>query len=386
MRSLPPQLLRALAVGAASLAGATAASWPLARDAAVVFPSAPDMPDLHASMWLPIQIRTAIEGGHSLWWAPELLWPEGQSIALLIWNLLLSIAQLPLYAAFEPLQAYNLSLIGFAALGGAAAFSLGRRLGGPAGGLVAAALTLCSPYVWNELLQGRPEQGMLAGLLWTTAGLVSLHQDPAPTRRQGARVGLAWALTGLCYWFYGYFLLLIIGTLALVAVARRQRALLMALGVAAATAAAIAGPFAAALLWEAISSGSTYQRSTSPALLTQLHALSQGASLGVRHLIWPLSPPEHLRDILPLSALIAAVACLWGPARRRAGFLLPLAAAGLLLALGRQLQWAPGEPVMMGESALSMPFAWMQSLPGFGRLWWPYRMLSLFIVGAAGCA
>lgn len=341
------------------------------------------MPDVQVGMWLPAHLLDALRSGRGLWWAPDLLWPTGQDVALLVWNLLLAALMLPLYALLEPLVAYNLAVLAFSGANAAAAWALGRQLGGAAGGLVAAALVLCSPYAWNELLQGRCEQGVLAGLLLTCAGLLALER--APDTRRAVGVGLLWALTALAYWFYGYFLLLVVIGLSVAALAGRRWARLRALVVASAVSAAAAGPLAAALLWQAVSPGSSFSRSQDGTLQAALHTLAQGASLTVQSTIWPLHPPEQLRDVLPLVSLVSLLAWPW--VRQQARFLGPMAAACLALAYGRQLQQAPGELLMLGESALSLPFAWLQSaLPGFGRLWWPYRFLSLFVVGAAGCA
>ncbi|HCH61339.1 MAG TPA: hypothetical protein DFR83_00945 [Deltaproteobacteria bacterium] len=369
----------------ACLAASCLLTWPLARDAGTHYPSAPDMPDVNVALWLPAHLISAMQNGHSLWFAPDLLWPDGQNVALLIWNLGIPLFQVPFYLLYEPLQAYNLSLVCIGAFNGLGGFLLGRRIGGVAAGCAGAALAMTNPYVWHELLQGPADPGLLLFVLLTASGLLALHREP--TTREAVITGVFWGIAGLCYWFYGYFSLLLVLVLSAIALARRQWPLLRSLVVASVVSALVAGPFAAFLLWQALSDGSIYLRSTDTSLLNMLHAQTRGASLGLSTLVWPLSMPAYLRDLLPLTALAVLVAGLVGGVRRRAGFFAPLGLIAVVLAMGRQLQWTPNELVSIGESALTLPFAWMQAaLPGFERMWWPYRFLSLFAVGAAGCA
>lgn len=369
----------------ACLVGATLLSWPLARDAGTYYPSAIDMPDVNVALWLPAHLLSAIENGHSPWLAPDLLWPDGQNVSLLLWNLGVPLFQAPFYLVYEPLQGYNLSLICMVALNGLGGFLLGRQMGGVAAGCAGAGLAMTNPYVWHELMQGPADPGLLLFLLLTASGLVALHREP--NTREAVSTGVVWGLSGICYWFYGYFSLLLVLVLSAVALVRRRWALLRSLVVASGVSAAVAGPFAVFLLAQALSDDSIYLRSTDDSLLTMLHAQTRGASLGVSTLAWPASMPSYLRDLVQLSAVAVLVAGLFGGVRRRATFLAPLGLLAIVLALGRQLQYSPSELVYLGESALNLPFAWMQAvLPGFERMWWPYRFLALSAVAAAGCA
>jgi len=377
--------LRAVGLASAALLLSIAASWPLAAAPGQWFASDPTMPDLNASMWLPSHILWAAAGETGLWQADELLWPSGQRIDLLIWNLGAQLLQLPLYAVLSPIAAYNTSLVAMGALNGLAGYVLGRQLGGPAAGGAAGAVLLFSPYAWNELVQGRVEQGLLAGVALTVAALLSMRQQPSP--RAAVAAGLAWAATGLCYWFYAYFLLLLAVPLGLLALARRQREQARDLLITGATAALVAAPFAVSLLLRAVQQQSVYSQSTADDVQPLVRSVIGGASVAAGGLLWPLRAPEFLRDAIPITALMLVAAAVAGPIRRRAGWLLPVAVGGLLLAMGRLLMWAPSEPVLIGGMQLTMPFAGLQAaLPGFERLWWPYRWLSFFYVGAAGCA
>jgi len=108
----------AVALGAVLLS--VLASWPLAIQSGSSFPSSPDMVDLQGGMWLPWHLLTRVASLESPWWAPELLWPVGQRVDTTMWNLGVQVFQLPLYLFFHPVQAYNLSLVLFAALNGVA--------------------------------------------------------------------------------------------------------------------------------------------------------------------------------------------------------------------------------------------------------------------------
>lgn len=375
---------RTLALLGALLLVAGIAAWPLSGAPGAWFASDPSMPDLNVSMWLPPHLLDALAGETGLWQADELLWPQGQRVQLRVWNLGVQLLQLPLYLFLEPIPAYNLSLVGLATLNGVGGYVLGRRLGGLPAGVAGAAVLLLSPYAWNELLQGRVEQGLLAGLALTVAALLAQQSDPGP--RRAAVTGLLWAATGLCYWFYAYFLVFLFVPVGVVALLRRDGPRLRGLLVTAGVAAAAVAPFAGSLLWHAASEQSTYAVSTSPEVESLVHAMMGGASVVLDGMLWPVSRPALLRDALPLTALVATVLAFLGPLRRRVRWLLPLALGGLVLAMGPRLLWSADEAVLVGGMELQLPFAGLQAAaPGFRRLWWPYRWLSLFYVGAAGC-
>ena len=53
--------------------------------------------------------------------------------------------------------------------------------------------------------------------------------------------------------------------------------------------------------------------------------------------------------------------------------------------MGPILQWTAGQPLHGGSTHLA--YGWAQALlPGFGRLWWPYRLQALAVAAAAGGA
>jgi hypothetical protein len=343
------------------------------------------MPDLNVSMWLPSHLLLFLSGESGLWQAAELQWPHGQRIDLLIWNMGIQVLQLPFYVLLEPITAFNLSLVAMGAANGAAGFVLGRRIGGVPGGVVAGAVLLFSPYAWNEFAQGRAEQGLLAWMALTLSALLALRTNPS--RAAALQAGALWAVTGICYWFYAYFVLIAVVMLGAVALVRRRWGHLRALVITSATAAVAAGPLALPLLWRASAEGSVYQQTVTPEVRAMTRSMQSDTSLGLEGLLWVAQVPMYLRDVLPITVLALLLASLASGAREKVAYLAPIAVLGLVLAMGRVLQWAPGDPVLLGGMNLTMPFAGLQDmLPGFERLWWPYRWLSFFFVGAAGCA
>ena len=300
---LPPVL--------ACLLLAVLASWPLAPQAGRTFPSASSMPDLNVSMWLPSQIMDAARRGHSPLWAADFLWPDGQSVALLVWNLGIQLMQMPFYLLFPPIAAYSLSLVFMGMLNGLGGFVLGYTIGNRdrLAGMMAAGLLVCNPFAWNELVQGRIEQGLLLWMALAVAGL--LAQRHTPDNRTAVLTGAAWGMAGLCYWFYGYFLLLLVMCLLGEAAVRRRWTWLRALIISSVTSAAMAAPFALSLLWMATQSGSLYQQTTS-ADNAMLQQVITEASLGLHNIpMWLAAPPEFLRDVLPVTALVMLAAWVW---------------------------------------------------------------------------
>jgi len=363
---------------------AVVASWPLAPLAWSLYPSDPTMPDLNIGFWLPGHLAWAIaEGTHPLQ-AAELHWPFGQDNRNLLWNVGIQALQLPFFLLTEAVPAYNLSIIGLAALNGLGGWVLGRVMGGDrASATLGAVVLVCSPYAWSELVQGRGEQGLLCFVALTVAGLVQLQRRPGA--RLAVAVGLAWALAGLCYWFYAYFLALLVAVLALALAARRRWTPLAMLCLSGLTAALVVAPIAGPLLLSASQDGSSYLRSAQSTAL-QVTGVSPWTSLKLTSMAWPWWTPARLRDAFPFTAsgalILGAVL-----ARKRTSWVPALGLAGLVFALGPQLYWTDDHWVGAPTLKVTMPFAALKAwLPGFWRLVWPYRLVALTVVAAAGCA
>lgn len=358
-------------------------SWPLLRDAWRCFPSCPTMPDLNVAIWFGDHVARWAQGAEPLFFAPGLHHPMGQEVGNLVWNVGIQILQLPFFLLFEPVPAYNLSMVALAGLNGLGGWVLGRSLGGQrAGAALAAVVLVCSPYAWAELIQGRGEQGLLLWLALCVAGLLRLGRTPS--RTVAVLTGLAWAAAGICYWFYAYFLLLIAGCLGLWWLARRRWEALAALALASTLAAALAAPFAGPMLLSALGGGSVYRQSLSDPLVVSAGSAAW-TSMKVSALLWPLWTPLQLRDCLPMgtSLVLLAGALRW----RRTGWLPALGLAALVMAFGGQLHWVDTGLQEPGARGWSLPFAAAQAvLPGFWRLLWPYRFTALVVVAAGGCA
>lgn len=392
LRDRRARALAAVAVVLGALGLSVVASWPLAWWSGQVFVSSPDMPDLNTAMWLPWHLSESLRLGHSPFDAPGLQYPYGQRITLLVWNLGIQVLQLPLYWMLDPVRAYNLSLIALGAGNALGGYAIGRALvpdGGRAPALAAAVLLVASPFAWNELAQGRAEQGFLGLFALVIAATVHLHRDP--DRRVAVLAGLAWGAAGLCYWFYGYFLVLVVGLVWVAALGQRRLGVARALALAGGVAALVAAPAALLIIVEAAASSSVYQVSQAPSAdqARTLANVVNMASLGLAHLSpWPLSPPDQLREVVPMISMGVVLAAVVPGIGRRAWGMAALAITGIVLALGPTLQWTPQVPVTVGAgSTLQMPLVVLQDvLPGFSRMWWPYRFQVFWVVGAAGCA
>jgi len=380
-RQRPALELSLVALGALLLA--VVVSWPLLPQAWSLYPSDPLMPDLNVAFWLPGHLIHEASLTSPMW-APGLHWPVGQDNGTLLWNLGIQIMQVPFYLLFDAVPALNLSLIFMAALNGLGAWVLARVLGfGRAGAAAAAALLVANPYAWGELVQGRGEQGLLFFLALTVAGFVRIGR--APGRRVAVATGVAWALAGLCYWFYAYFALLVALPVAVGLAVRRRWLPLAMLGVAGGVAALIVAPFAAQLLLAAAGDGSVFLQAREVPIVAET-STSSWASLTLASFAGPFARQEQLRDFLPITASLALLCSvlLW----RRAAWVPLMGLVAVVLSFGAVLNLNDEQVLMLGGNRfLTMPYAAVQEiLPGFWRMIWPYRFLSLAVLASAGGA
>jgi hypothetical protein len=349
-------------------------------------------PDTAMGLWFPWHVARQVAAGANPFFAPELGWPDGLDLTLMLWNLGCQIVALPITLFFSPILAFNLSIVLFSTLNGLAFHKLGRQVGGStAAGLAAGILGSLAPYALYELCSGRPEQGFLAPLV---LALLYFRKaaSPGARLRDGVLLGVWTGLSGACYWFHPYLLALCVAPWLLVRLVRRRlgRSNLLAIGLGVAIAVIVALPFALPVIRELAAPSSTYSRS-----LTGLYAKESARNTRMFQAMswtafaWPFLDLKMRNTtyaapfcftLLPLAALL--------PRRSRAvaGFFVMLAAAGIVFALGPVLMARPGLPIEVGHHTLALPFRLLDYLPGFERFWWPRRFQAFAVVGAVGSA
>lgn len=315
-------------------------------------------------------------------WGKDLLAHTGLGVldALVAW---------PLRALLGPTWGYNLFVALLMATNGLAAAAIGARLTGDRlAGAMAGALMSVSPWALLELIEGRPTQVMLAPAL-----LVILEAlAPLEDRRAPFRLGLAWAVSGMIYWFNAIFLAFaLLGIAAARAVEMRatDRRLLLSRGLTAAgVALVLVSPIVVTMALRAQDGGVPGLLDLSGWSLTRASLITvEGQPVGLftfQPLRWSASflfPGVHeLRSSsqsspLTVFGLLALVAALWRPGIR--GVLLALAASGLIVSVGPVL--------LVGDHGLPNPLynALVMAVPPLRRLWFPERALFLCALAQA---
>lgn len=313
-------------------------------------------------------------------WGKDVLGHTGLSVldAVIAW---------PLRALLGPTWGYNVFVALLMATNGLGAAAIGARLTGDRlAGALAGVLMSVSPWALLELTEGRPTQVMLAPALWVIYEALAPLED----RRAPWRLGLAWALSGLIYWFNAIFLAFALLGLGLARAytmgPAERRALLTRALVAAGVALALVSPLLLGMASRArdggvpglldmtgwsLSRASLFTVEGMPVGLFTYQPLRWGAAF--------LFPDERglasSAQSSPLTAvgLLALVAALSRPGLR--GALLALAAPSLVVSLG--------PVILIGEHGLPNPVynALVMALPPLRRLWFPER--ALFLVALA---
>jgi len=339
------------------------------------------LPDVQGGMFWPWAFAHALWSGEPLYLRPELQWPVGQDLRLIIWNHGVQLLLFPLFLLFSPVAATNLSALWLNTLNGAA----GAWAGGAAsrsrwGALAGLAVAACAPYGVVEAGVGRPEQGLWAPLALFFGGLVRLWDDPGD-RRAALVCGVGVGLAGAIYWFYAIFLVTLVAVVFPVAAAAGAltRARLAALVLAGGVSVVVALPFAAPLLAELSAAPAVIDAAV--AASAPVEEMQQRASVLFPwgHL-GPWAVGEERAWRAPLLALpLCLLSALFGRGGVRiAGVMGTLAA---LLAAGPVLL-GPEGAVSVAGYRLAMPQALLNVLPGYGRFWWPYRWQGVML-GAA---
>jgi hypothetical protein len=353
-------------------------------------------PDTAMGLWFPWHVARQLRAGASPFYAPELGWPAGIDLTLMVWNVGCQLVSLPLSLVAHPVLAFNLTVLLLSTLNGLAFHRLGRRVGGSvAAGLTAGLLGVLAPFPLDELCSGRPEQGFLAPLAMATLALWKAASGEGRLK-DGLFLGIWAGLAGACYWFYPYLLALcalpwlfsrvVAGRLRL----RNGRGSGRVLALALVTCVLVALPFAWPVLSALMLPDSLYERSIHSSFSVWS---SRGARLKLSipwgGFLWPILPPKLWTTNMAVPLVLTAgglLGLLSRRARPNATFFVALATMGALFALGPLLSNRPGMPVEVGNRPITLPFAWLDALPGFPRFWWPRRFLALFVVGAAGSA
>jgi hypothetical protein len=315
-------------------------------------------------------------------WGKDVLGHTGLSVldALIAW---------PLRAGLGPTWGYNLFVVLLMASNGLATAAVGARLTGDRlAGALAGALMSVSPWVLLELTEGRPTQAMLAPALWVIFEALAPLED----RRAPLRLGLAWAVSGLIYWFNAIFLgfaLLGIALVRAMKMSPADRRVLLGRGL---VAAGLALVLVSPVLW---SMARRAQEGGVPGLLDL-----QGWSLLRASLFTVEGMPVGLFSFQPfrwgsaflfpgetglassaqsspltLVGLLALVVVLAKPGLR--GMLLALAVPSLIVSVGPVL--------LIGDLGLPNPLynALVMALPPLRRLWFPERALFLLALAQA---
>jgi hypothetical protein len=352
-----------------ALLAAVVATWPAVLRVGTHLHGDPWFSDTQVGLWWGWHVPRALLRLQDPFVAQELVWPEGQDVTLLVWNLGAQLLSAPFFLLLAPVAALNASAFLTQALNGVACAWAVRALGGDAHGQsLAAGLAGASAYAWIEAGHGRFEQAMWFPLPVFLGALLT-----ARPRLAGVALGVAGAL----YWFHAYFLVLV----CVVWWAFAPRARLRAALEVGCAALAVALPFLLRVAWAALG----------PAVEAGAVAQSGGDGLRMQAAavsafpvdwLWPIADrPLQYAARLPLFLLPAGVWALW----RGTGAVRALGACALACAVLSAGPWAAaGNGVLHrpGGHAVPLPMLLLDVLPGFRRFWWCYRWLGLAIPAA----
>lgn len=349
-----------------------------------------EQPDWAGTVWTWWWFGEAVRTGANPLIASHTFFPVGHR-PLAWFNLLDAIIFAPLIHGLGPRVGYNVAcglMLTTVGLSGAA---LGRLVQLPlaAAGLVGVALQT-SPFVTTELLQGRAGQAWVALPVLALVVLAGLLR-PARHPWRWAGAGVLVGLSGYLYWFYGLFVGIGGGLLAIASTpppALRHR--LARFGTAAAVALVCIAPAAGALALGWTEQPGVIGAADPIVAAEPLAHGEQSLAFAIRTAHWPGWPiwdaPGDLTDkrVHPVVLLLALLGLFVRPPAplpggRRAW--LAVATAGWVLTLGPFLRG------LHGVHAIPLPWLWLHdAVPMFSRLWWPERAELLVWVGLGGLA
>ena len=340
-------------------------AWPLPRFLGTHLYMPLMDPDVQCGLWWPDAFVGSVLALEDPFFRPELAWPVGQDVRLLIWNFFLQILFFPVYALLDPVSSLNVVALLVAVLNGLACGWAGWKATEDRQGALAALLVGAGTlFGFFECLNGRPEQGFWAPLVIYAGAWFGVLRGE---RRMAWVAGAALAIAGATYWFYAIFGLL--GTLPLAAwmLWRRRWRPLVEAGVASLI---VVLPFLlpVALGLGAEDSAYTVLRDTMDTTAQQTRASLAFPNELFGALLQGSGAPSTQ---LPLVVLPSA---LLGLFFRDCRALALGALAFAVLALGPML--VDGQSVPFADRELWLPHVLLNELPGFTRFWWPYRWIA----------
>ncbi len=347
-----------------------AASWPLVQVMDTHLLGRLGDPDLGAGIWWSHSFVDCVLELRNPFFRPELAWPEGQDVRLLLWNVGAQVLLFPVHALLDPVPALNAAVLVVGVANGVACGWAGWRLTrDPWGAAAAVVVGTASAYAIWESGVGRTEQGLWAPLAVWLGGMLWLRDGGGKKAVLVAGIGLG--VTGSCYWFYAWFGVLF--TLLLAAWWRKPSALGV-LGVSL----VVVLPSLALIAPAFFEEGNHYAL-----LMNRLEPLAQknAGALEVpgAFLLQLTTEPARKVPILLVPAVLGAM--VFRPLRIPAA----IAASAVIFALGPVLVGSRGFPLMWGDLSFALPAALMDWLPGHERFWWPYRWLGLGLPAFAIC-
>ena len=386
--------LKWLGLVAAFLLGAVVFTWPLAGDLGGRIWG--DRFDAWTTMWLIWHLGDSLPGELSAT-TDRIFFPVGYNL----WSFghaALQLLGVPLYWAGVSVTAtYNLLLLGALVGSAAAAWALGRRLGGDAGGWVAAAVFVFNPYLYGELSAGCIE--LVAAWFLPLQVLVLLRLCDEPGWRRAWPVVLVLGLTGPFNWYYTVFSgMLTLGVLVWRGLAggRERWKAVGWMGAAVAVAAATNLPLLPHVRRETPARAVIEQGSFSAEAWEASYAITNGltplaeldeAALTAHDTMQVVVNSTALSSLLPASFVVnplestpgalAWTLGLFGLAvggRRARGWML-LAGGFTVLTLGPHLLVDATPPVPDWSAERPLPYHWLYNhVPFFSKAYRPYRL------------
>ncbi len=341
-----------------------------------------DHADVQSTLWWFPAFAEAILDGRSPFLRTELAWPVGQDTRLLIWNYALALLLVPVTLLIDsPVLRLNLSALLISAVNGLVAGVVGRRLSGWTGGSAAMIIAAGSYLAVQEGGSGRMEQGFWAPVVVYLWALLCLRQAPG-SRNLRLIAAASLALAGAVYWFYAYFLVVVtiasaLGWLLLRRLDRAGLTDLVAVGLGSLV---LVSPFLVPVILGQLAAPEFFSAMATSAG-SSLHA-QVGSSLTVPDGFLGTVLGSGQQAVTPAPLLMVPL-CIAALLTHRLRWLGAVGLASAVLSAGPLLMQGPGLPALLGEQRLALPHYLLDALPGFSRLWWPYRWQAIGLAASS---